>query len=551
MTVLKLSSHFPPFRPPWPHCSLHSFLELWSWWITILGADKNAKCRFYFPNITHRSWGDAGWRLCSLVRKIQGKELVCPRVASACPKYSYAYQMLINTPSSLINFIYPPCAILGFLMCPSWGTPLRRGSCYTAAAQPRRWGYHSLPQHLGKSHWETSPLFPWPGVAERGPGRRRGRSPVALVGTLITEGCPRSVAFFSGGQRAWPPAAVLPWAGAVRAVPRKDLRGRSSRGAERCGAVPLHQRSPVPAELTGSNPGAPAAAPGFPHQSGGGARVRSRGQRQPRAGRLFPWPSRPGEGAAAASGHTCGAAAEEAPEVGADGSAPEGTMTVGAKVRGRFSRRGAGDDRLCILPGEEEEAAGAGGSAGAPRPAALREEEEEEEGAGCRKVRFAVLPGSYEPLRPPRAPGKRHYGRRLKKYGKVRAQRARHGRSGDPRRGDPRRGDPRHGDPRHGRGSPGLRCREGRGSESSEGLLELSLIPRVFQDQRPALRWGRGLLWTCPGRSRCCWGGGRSPTVAWIKEHKICLFQVKMTLSWSMWRVFCIAWFCVSLGVII
>lgn len=119
---------------------------------------------------------------------------------------------------------------------------------------------------------------------------------------------------------------------------------------------------------------------------------------------------------------------------------------LGAKVRGRFSRRGPGDDQVSILPGEEEEAAaaGAGGSAGAPRAAALQEEEEEE-GTGCRKVRFAVLPGSYEPLRPPRAPGKRPYGKRLKKYGKVRAQRSRGGRSGDPRHGDPRCGDPRHG----------------------------------------------------------------------------------------------------------
>ncbi|KAM4787492.1 required for drug-induced death protein 1 [Cyanocitta cristata] len=92
---------------------------------------------------------------------------------------------------------------------------------------------------------------------------------------------------------------------------------------------------------------------------------------------------------------------------------------LGAKVRGRFSRRGPGDDQVSILPGEEEEAAaaaGAGGSAGAPRAAALQEEEEE--GVGCRKVHFAVLPGSYEPLRPPRAPGKRPYGKRLKKYGK-------------------------------------------------------------------------------------------------------------------------------------
>ncbi|KAK2515425.1 hypothetical protein Q9966_015358 [Columba livia] len=92
---------------------------------------------------------------------------------------------------------------------------------------------------------------------------------------------------------------------------------------------------------------------------------------------------------------------------------------LGAKVRGRYSRRGPGDDQVSILPGEEEEeaaaaaAAAAGGSAGAPQPAAS-----EEEGAASRKVRFALLPGSYEPLRPPRAPSKRPYGKRLKKYGK-------------------------------------------------------------------------------------------------------------------------------------
>ncbi|XP_065488186.1 required for drug-induced death protein 1 [Caloenas nicobarica] len=90
---------------------------------------------------------------------------------------------------------------------------------------------------------------------------------------------------------------------------------------------------------------------------------------------------------------------------------------LGAKVRGRYSRRGPADDQVSILPGEQEEeaaaAAAAGGSAGAPRPAALGEE-----GAASRKVRFALLPGSYEPLRPPRAPSKRPYGKRLKKYGK-------------------------------------------------------------------------------------------------------------------------------------
>ena len=85
---------------------------------------------------------------------------------------------------------------------------------------------------------------------------------------------------------------------------------------------------------------------------------------------------------------------------------------LGAKARSRFSRRGPGDDQVCILPGDDEEAA----AAGAPRP-----EQEREEGAGGRKVRFALLPDSYQPLRPPPPAGKRPYGKRLKKYGKVRS----------------------------------------------------------------------------------------------------------------------------------
>uniref|UniRef100_A0A8B9ML77 Chromosome 1 open reading frame 115 n=1 Tax=Accipiter nisus TaxID=211598 RepID=A0A8B9ML77_9AVES len=90
---------------------------------------------------------------------------------------------------------------------------------------------------------------------------------------------------------------------------------------------------------------------------------------------------------------------------------------LGAKARGRYSRRGHDDDQVSILPGAEDEEAAAGGSAGAPRPSAL-EEEEEEGGSASRKVHFVLLPDSYEPLRPPRAAAKRPYGKRLKKYGK-------------------------------------------------------------------------------------------------------------------------------------
>ncbi|KAM9382376.1 required for drug-induced death protein 1 [Phaethornis superciliosus] len=93
-------------------------------------------------------------------------------------------------------------------------------------------------------------------------------------------------------------------------------------------------------------------------------------------------------------------------------------MAVGArlsaKARGRYSRRGDGDDQVSILPGdEEEEAAEVGGCVRARGPA-----EEREEGSAGRKVRFARLPDSYEPLSTPRPGGKRPYGKRLKKYGK-------------------------------------------------------------------------------------------------------------------------------------
>ncbi|XP_027648927.2 required for drug-induced death protein 1 [Falco peregrinus] len=84
---------------------------------------------------------------------------------------------------------------------------------------------------------------------------------------------------------------------------------------------------------------------------------------------------------------------------------------LGAKARGRYSRRGAGDDQVSILPGEE--AAGQG-----QEQQEQQQEQEQEQGAAARRVRFALLPDSYEPLHPPRAARKRPYGQRLRKYGK-------------------------------------------------------------------------------------------------------------------------------------
>uniref|UniRef100_A0A8C4V4K4 Chromosome 1 open reading frame 115 n=1 Tax=Falco tinnunculus TaxID=100819 RepID=A0A8C4V4K4_FALTI len=80
---------------------------------------------------------------------------------------------------------------------------------------------------------------------------------------------------------------------------------------------------------------------------------------------------------------------------------------LGAKARGRYSRRGAGDDQVSILPGEE--------AAGQEQQ---QQEQQQEPGAAARRVRFALLPDSYEPLHPPRAARKRPYGQRLRKYGK-------------------------------------------------------------------------------------------------------------------------------------
>ncbi|XP_035178468.1 uncharacterized protein C1orf115 homolog [Oxyura jamaicensis] len=90
-------------------------------------------------------------------------------------------------------------------------------------------------------------------------------------------------------------------------------------------------------------------------------------------------------------------------------------MTVGA--RGRFSRRGPGDDQVRILSGpEEDDEPGVG--AGTPRAERDPERDAEQAGAAGRTVRFALLPDAYQPLRPPAPGGKRPYGKRLRKYGK-------------------------------------------------------------------------------------------------------------------------------------
>ncbi|KAH1172874.1 uncharacterized protein C1orf115 homolog [Mauremys mutica] len=86
-------------------------------------------------------------------------------------------------------------------------------------------------------------------------------------------------------------------------------------------------------------------------------------------------------------------------------------MTVGARLGGRvkakFSHAGPGEDKIAILerqPQEEE-------SLGAPGSRA-------EEPCRAKKVRFALLPDKYEPLRQEGSGGRSKCKRKLRKYSK-------------------------------------------------------------------------------------------------------------------------------------
>ncbi|KAM9156142.1 required for drug-induced death protein 1 [Pangshura tecta] len=86
-------------------------------------------------------------------------------------------------------------------------------------------------------------------------------------------------------------------------------------------------------------------------------------------------------------------------------------MTVGArlggKVRAKFSHAGPGEDTISILarqPQEEESPGAPGGQA--------------EERGRPRKVRFALLPDKYEPLRQAGSGGRSKCKRKLRKYSK-------------------------------------------------------------------------------------------------------------------------------------
>ncbi|XP_075781344.1 required for drug-induced death protein 1 [Pelodiscus sinensis] len=87
-------------------------------------------------------------------------------------------------------------------------------------------------------------------------------------------------------------------------------------------------------------------------------------------------------------------------------------MTVGArlggKVKAKFSHLGPGEDKVSILKRQQEEEDGVG----APGSQA-------EEGT-CRskKVRFAFLPDSYEPLRQEGSGSRSKCKRKLRKYSK-------------------------------------------------------------------------------------------------------------------------------------
>lgn len=114
VTVLRLSSHLPPFRDMAP-----LFFTQLSGAVKEVNqrpwAAKNVTSRIYFPDVTHTSWGDAGSKLCSFA-PFPGERI---SLSPCCIcKASHPYQM-INTPTGLIICIYPPCTILPFLLYPS------------------------------------------------------------------------------------------------------------------------------------------------------------------------------------------------------------------------------------------------------------------------------------------------------------------------------------------------------------------------------------------------------------------------------------------------
>uniref|UniRef100_A0A8C9MR93 Uncharacterized protein n=1 Tax=Serinus canaria TaxID=9135 RepID=A0A8C9MR93_SERCA len=80
-----------------------------------------------------------------------------------------------------------------------------------------------------------------------------------------------------------------------------------------------------------------------------------------------------------------------------------------------------------------------------------------------------------------------------------------------------------------GMGTPGTgsavpRGQRGLGSDSSAGLSECPLSRRHF---RASARLRSGVRASSePAREGADAAWGRTPTVAWIKEHKICLFEV-------------------------
>lgn len=344
---------------------------------------------------------------------------------------------------------------------------------------------------------------------------------MALVGTPIIKGRPRSLAFFSDEERALAAVGRGSACGATEGS-SKGLAG--PRGAEaeaaraRCAAVPPRQHSPVPAELTDSNPGLPQQLPVSrtkgaegPGSAAGAppalARLPQAGAPLPAAvpprgggsGRLRPHLWRSGGGSARGRRRRVGARRHH------DGGCAAGHQGEGQILPPRGRRRPG------LHPARRGGGRGGGGRGQRGDPAVGGAAG----GGGGRRVQEGALrrPAGLLRAAAPAAGSRQAALREAPEEVRKGEDTARPGR---PERGPSAWGPP----------AQGLRYRQ------FHGTLGMPLIPQAFQSQRPAPRWGQGLLRTCSGRSRCCWGGGgRTPTVAWIKEHKICLFEVKMTLS--------------------